>query len=74
MIEIYGLKQFDFSVAFDLINFSASIFTGSLGIAPTRDCTHLFKIGFVVAGDGFYSYYIHQWNKSDQKRKIARKK
>ena len=47
---------------------------GSLGIAPTRNCTHFLKIGFVVAGGGFYSYYIHQGNKSDKERKIVRKK
>ena len=45
---------------------------GSLGIAPTRNCTHLIKIGFVVAGSGFHSY--HQGNKSDKERKILRKK
>ena len=47
---------------------------GSLGIAPTRKCTHFLKIGFVVAGGGFYTYYIHQGNKSDKERKIVRKK
>ena len=46
---------------------------GSLGIAPTRICTHFLKIGFVVAGGGLYSYYIHQGNKSDKERKIVRK-
>ena len=30
-------------------------------------CTHFLKIGF-------YSYYIHQGNKSDKERKIERKK
>ena len=39
------------------------------GIAPT-----FFKIGYVVAGGGFYSYYIHQGNKSDKERKIIKKK
>ena len=34
----------------------------------------LFKIGFVFAGGGFYSYYIHKGNKSDKERKIIRKK
>ena len=48
--------------------------TGSLGIAPTRNCTYFFKIGFVVAGGGFCFYYIHQGNKSDKERKIVRKK
>ena len=47
---------------------------GSLGIAPTRNCTHFLKIGFGVAGDGFYSYYIHQGNKSDKEVTIVRKK
>ena len=47
---------------------------GSPGIAPTRNCTHFLKIGLVVARGGFYSYHIHQGNKSDKERKIARKK
>ena len=47
---------------------------GSLGIATTRNCTHFLKIGFMVAGGGFYSYHIHQWNKSDKERKIVRTK
>ena len=47
---------------------------GSLGIAPTRNCTHFLKIGFQVAVVGFYSYYIHQGNKSDQEREIVRNK
>ena len=43
----------------------------SFDIAPTRDCTQFLKIGFSV----FYSYYIHQGNKSDkERRKIVRKK
>ena len=46
----------------------------SLSIAPTRDCTNYLKIRFVVAGGGFYSYFIHQGNKSDIERKIVRKK
>ena len=46
---------------------------GSLGIAPTRNCTHFLKIGFVVAGGGFYYYYILQGNKSDKERKVVRK-
>ena len=50
------------------------IFFGSLSIAPTRNFTLFLKIGFVVAGGGFYSYYIHQGNKSDKERKIVRKK
>ena len=47
---------------------------GSLGIAPTLNCTHFLKIGFMVAGGGFYSYDIHQGNKSDQERKIVKVK
>ena len=35
-------------------------------------CTHFLKIGFVVAGGGFYSYYNHQGNKLDKERKIFR--
>ena len=46
---------------------------GSLGIAPTRNCTHFRKIGFVVAGGGFYSNHIHQGNKSDKEKKIVSK-
>ena len=49
-------------------------YSGLLGIAPTRNCTNLFEIGFMAAGGGFYSYYIHQGNKSDKERKIVRKK
>ena len=30
-------------------------------------CTHFLKIGFVVAGGGFYSYFIHQGNRSYRK-------
>ena len=51
-----------------------AITRGSLGIAPTRDCTHFLKIGFVVARGGFYSYYGYQGNKFDKERKIVRKK
>ena len=47
---------------------------GSLGIAPTRNCTHFLKIIFLVAGSGFYSYYIHPGNKSEKERDIVRKK
>ena len=39
------------------------------GIEPT-----FFKFKFVVAGGGFYFYYIHQGNKSDKERKIVPKK
>ena len=35
---------------------------------------HFLQIGFVIAGGGFYSYYIHQGNKSDIERKIVRNK
>ena len=47
---------------------------GSLGIAPARNCTNFLKIGFVVAGGGFYSYYIHQGNKLDKERNIVKKR
>ena len=46
----------------------------SLGITSSRNCTHFLKIGFAVARGGLYFYYIHQGNKSDKERKIARKK
>ena len=42
---------------------------GSLGIAPTRNCTHFLKIGLVVAGGWFNSYYIHQGHKSNKEGK-----
>ena len=45
-----------------------------VGIAPTRNCNHFLKIGFVIAGGGFYSSYIHQGNRSDKERKLLRKK
>ena len=54
-------------------NFGA-IKLGPLDIAPTRNCTHFLKIGFLVAGGEYYSYYIHQGNKSNKERKIVRKK
>ena len=47
---------------------------GSNVIAPTQDCTHILKIGFVVARRWLYSYYIHQGNKSDKESEIVRKK
>ena len=42
----------------------SNIKCGSFGIAPTRNFTHLLKIGF-------YSYYIYQGNKSVKERKIV---
>ena len=39
---------------------------GSHGIEPKRDWTHFLKIGFVVAGGGFYSYYNLQCIKLDK--------
>ena len=42
------------------------VYEGSLGIAPTRNCTHFLKI--VVAGGGFHSSYIHQGYKSDKEK------
>ena len=56
-----------------LISVSNNIY-GSLDIAPTRNCTLFLKIGFVVNGGGFYSYYIQEGNKSNKERKIVRKK
>ena len=49
------------------------MFNGSLGIAPTGNCNQFLKIGFVDAGGGIYSYYIHQGNKFDKESKIVRK-
>ena len=45
----------------------------SLGIAPTLDWTNFLKIEFVIASGGFYSFYLHQGNKSDKERKIVEK-
>ena len=47
---------------------------GSLGILHPHGNAPFLKIGFVFAEGGFYSYYIHQGNKSDKERKIVRKK
>ena len=58
----------------ELLSEKSGFQSGSLGIAPTRNCTHFFKIRFVVTGGGFYSYYINQGNKSDKDSKIVRKK
>ena len=33
---------------------------GSLDIAATQNCTYFLKIGFIIAGGGFYFYYIHE--------------
>jgi hypothetical protein len=44
---------------FKIFDISEVVF-GSLGIAPTRNCTYSLQIGLVVAGGGFYSYYTHQ--------------
>ena len=57
-----------------LHNFFLNLNTGSISITPTRDCSHVLKIEFVVAGGGFYSYFIHQGNKLDKEMKIERKK
>ena len=46
---------------------------GSLGIAPTRNCTFL-NLDSWSPGAGFYFYTIHQRNKSDKERKIVRRK
>ena len=47
---------------------------GSHGIEPKRDWTHFLKIGFVVAGSGFYSYYNLQCIKLDKENRIQEKK
>ena len=48
---------------------------GSLGIAPTLNCTHFPKIGFVVAGGGvLFIFYAKGINQLDNKRKNVRKK
>ena len=36
-------------------------------------CIESLKVGFVVAGGGFYYYHIHPGNKSDKERKTVRK-
>ena len=43
------------------------------GIEPTRDWTHFLKIGFVVAGGDFYSYYNLPHIKLDKEKKNVRK-
>jgi hypothetical protein len=45
----------------------------SHGIEPTLDWTHFLKIGFVVAGGGFYSYYDLPCIKLDKRRKECKK-
>jgi hypothetical protein len=55
--------------AFTLLSLYIIGLQGSSGIAPTPDCTHFLKIGFIVAGGWFYSYNIHQGNKLDKERK-----
>ena len=59
--------------AFTILSLYIIVLQGSIGIAPTRDCTHFLKIIFIVAGGGFYSYYIHQGNELDKERKVVRK-
>ena len=44
---------------------------GSHGIEPKRDWTHFLKIGFVIAGGGFYSYYNLQYIKLYKKKKTV---
>ena len=46
---------------------------GSHGIVPKRDWTHFLKIGFMVAGGGFYSYYNLEGIKLDKGKKIKKK-
>ena len=62
-MHVFPIQHSDL-LSFD--SFFSGIYTGSLGIAPTGNCTHFLKIGFVVAEGGFNSYYIHQWDKSDK--------
>ena len=56
------------------VNRKTNFLNSRRGIAPTRNCTHFLKIGFMVAGGGFYSYYIHHGNYSDKERNIIRKR
>ena len=37
---------------------------GSFGIAPTRNCTYICKIGFLVAGGGFFDPIIYTKGKN----------
>ena len=67
MYDIFSYLKIDLSI-------NLNIYLGSLGIAPTRDYIHFLKIGFLVAGVGLYSYYIHQGNRLDKERKIVRKR
>ena len=59
------IKNFCISECFTII--------GSLIIASTHNCTLFLKIGFMIAGGSFYSYYVHQ-DKSDKESKIIIKK
>ena len=43
---------------------------GSHGIEPKGDDTHFLKIGFVVAGGGFYSYYNLHCIELDKENRI----
>ena len=62
------MYPFQIQKSFALVWKSLKIFNiGSLGIAPTQNCTHFLKICFFL-------YYIHQGNKSDKERNIVRKK
>ena len=48
-----------------------SVFTlVHLVLHPREIAATFLKLFFVVAGGGFYSYYIHQGNKSDKERKL----
>ena len=57
-----------FSSGADFIFRGAESRPKGIRFTPTRNCTLFPNIGFVVAGGGFYSYYIHQGNKSDKER------
>ena len=62
-----------FSSEADFIFRGAESRPKGIWFTPTRNCTHFLKIGFGVAGGGFYSYYIHQGNKSDEERNFLKK-
>ena len=53
---------------------SRFVILGSHGIEPIRDLTHFLKIGFVVAGGGFYSYHNLVCIKLDKEKRILEKK
>jgi hypothetical protein len=66
LLGLYLQNGFKIHISFVTRYLSYVKYDDSLGIAPTRNCTHFIKIGFLVAGLGFYSFNIHQGNKSDK--------